>query len=304
MMVFLRRRKLGRSSTRGMKHYINSYGDASLGVTTSGRCTKAAIVRNDQTQDWRGLDLAAFPPVLIRWGCTTETQVPISNQLNTSQAIKRVNDKSGMRRLLRSEAPTLIPSTVFDLSETHPGMFPLVVRPKHHAQGRNLWVCQNQTQLLATIAVAGPEWYASQLIQKVAEYRVYVMSGRVLTVAQKTPEDPSAVAWNVAQGGRFDVVRWDQWPLEACRAALEAFTLSGLDFSGVDVMIDAEGRAYVIELNSAPSLPFLSDGSISYRQKCMAKGFMYIRDHGKEHFNTPDHYNNWKSVIHPAIWSR
>lgn len=130
------------------------------------------------------------------------------------------------------------------------------------------------------------------------------MSGRIITVAQKTPEDPSAVAWNVAQGGRFDVVRWDSWPLEACRVALEAFALSGLDFSGVDVMMDAEGRAYVIELNSAPSLPFLSDGSISYRQKCMAKGFMYIAEHGKEHFDMPEQYNNWRDVIHPTIWSR
>lgn len=129
---------------------------------------------------------------------------------------------------------------------------------------------------------------------------MYVMSGRVVTVAQKTPDNPDAVAWNVARGGRFDVVSWGNWPLEACRVALEAFKYSGLDFSGVDVMMDADGRAYVIELNSAPSLPLLSDGSISYRQKMMAKGFKYIQENGKDHFDTPSGYAHWSDVIHPA----
>lgn len=156
-------------------------------------------------------------------------------------------------------------------------------------------------QLVRSKHVLQNGWYASELINKVAEYRVYVMSGRVVTVAEKTPDDPSAVAWNVAQGGRFDVVNWGGWPLEVCRVALEAFKHSGLDFSGVDVMVDTEGKAYVIELNSAPSLPLLSNGSISYRQKCMAKAFKYIADNGKEHFNPPSRYDHWSDVIHPAI---
>lgn len=143
-------------------------------------------------------------------------------------------------------------------------------------------------------------WYASELINKVAEYRVYVVSGKVATVARKTPDDPSAVAWNVAQGGRFDVVNWGDWPMEVCRVAIEGFNQSELDFGGVDVMVDEEGRAYLIEINSAPSLPLLSDGSISYRQKCMAKTFMYIRDHGKDRL-TNESYGSWRDVIHPAI---
>lgn len=123
------------------------------------------------------------------------------------------------------------------------------------------------------------------------------MAGRVITVAEKTPENPDAIAWNVAQGGRFDVVRWNNWNLEACRVAIEAMSYSGLDFGGVDVMVDREGRAYVIEINSAPSLPLLSDGSISYRHKVMAKGFKY----GRENIPEVTQYNHWSDVIHPAI---
>lgn len=144
-------------------------------------------------------------------------------------------------------------------------------------------------------------WYASEYVRKVAEYRYYVVSGRIVSVAEKTPDNPHAVAWNVAQGGRFDVVRWGEWNMEGARVALEAFKHSGLDFSGVDVMIGPDGRAYVIELNSAPSLPLLSDGSISYRQKCMAKAFQYIMRNGKQHFPEPSRYDHYSDVIHPAI---
>lgn len=183
----------------------------------------------------------------------------------------------------------------------------MVLRPSRHAQGRNLFVVNSLDELLNAVherpQVFSDGWYASELIDKVAEYRVYVVSGRVATVAEKTPDNPDAVAWNVAQGGRFDVVRWGAWPMEAVRVALEAFKYSGLDFGGVDVMIDRDGRAYVIEINSAPSLPLLSDGSISYRQKCMAKCFKYIHDNGKQHFDQPEGYEHWSQVIHPAIQS-
>ena len=144
-------------------------------------------------------------------------------------------------------------------------------------------------------------WYASEFIDKVAEYRVYVVSGKVATVARKTPDNPNSVAWNVAQGGRFDVVRWGEWPLEVCRVAIEAFSIiPDLDFAGVDVMVDGDGRAYVIELNSAPSLPLLSDGSVSYRQVCMAKCFKWMEEHGKERM-TNDRYDRWSNLIHPSI---
>lgn len=151
--------------------------------------------------------------------------------------------------------------------------------------------------MTSTTSTFSDGWYASEVIDKVAEYRVYVVSGRVATVARKTPANPDAIAWNVAQGGRFDVVRWSEWPLEACRVAMQAMSYSGLDFGGVDVMIDREGRAYCIEINSAPSLPLLSDGSISYRQKCMAKCFKY----GRENIPEATRYEHWSDVIHPAI---
>jgi glutathione synthase/RimK-type ligase-like ATP-grasp enzyme len=137
--------------------------------------------------------------------------------------------------------------------------------------------------------------YISELINKVAEYRVAFVSGRVCWVANKTPGDPSSVAWNVAQGGRFDNVRWGEWPLRVVRVAREAFMLSGLDFGGVDVMTDADGQAYVLEINSAPSQ------TSPYRQECMAKCFDYIVTNGKGDLPITTERGGFRKFIHPAL---
>lgn len=302
-LTFLRRKALGAGSIKGMVAYLRGVSPRTISaIRHIGE--DVSVYRNDklpttfeaEDNDW-----------LVRWGCTASTGFPYNRQINTPEGIKRVNNKKEFREVLSRSSYGIVPPTIFDHNYTAFNN-KKVLRPATHAQGRNLWVVNNLEELLQVVHrnrgkfLSG--WYASDLINKTAEYRVYVVSGKVATVAEKTPDDRTRVAWNVAQGGRFDVVRWDNWPLQVCQVALEAFSLSGLDFGGVDVMVDEEGRAYVIEINSAPSLPLLSDGSISYRQTCMAKCFTYIKENGKQLFELPSSYNNWRDVIHPAIWSR
>lgn len=312
MITFLRRKKLGAGSIRGMTSFMNQDGTTPRSISAIlSLGQKASCVRNDRLQDTRAITAMEESTLVVRWGCTSATGVPLDKQVNPSRAISIVGDKLGCRKMLREMDPTLIPTTIINGdsdSETSwiSGEQPLVLRPRTHAQGRNLFVVNGLEDLLNVVnnnsRVFSGGWYASELINKVAEYRVYVVSGRVATVARKTPDDPSAVAWNVAQGGRFDVVNWGDWPMEVCRVAVEAFKhVPDLDFSGVDVMVDENGRAYVIEMNSAPSLPLLSDGSVSYRQKCMAHCFAYMADHGKERMPLSPDATGWRKYIHPAV---
>ena len=127
-----------------------------------------------------------------------------------------------------------------------------------------------------------------------AEYRVAVVQGRAAWVARKTPGNPEDVAWNVARGGRFDNVRWDEWPLKVVKIAIQAFNLTELDFGGVDVMVDREGECYVLEINSAPSL------TSPYRQRCMAKCFDYMVEH-PERISVPEQRGGYRKFIHPAL---
>lgn len=283
-VAILRRRKLGYTSCREI----------------SARSTKGIqVVRNDR-------EVPNDVDLVIRWGTTSN--VPIQNVINTAKAIHAVNDKREFRKVLDEHElcpPTyfnykgpslggLIPAVSGEEYDTY--VTPMILRPSKHAQGRNVHVVRNTAEASSFARKYGEgNYYVSELINKVAEYRVFVAQGRVACVAEKTPGNPDDVAWNVAKGGRFDNVRWDNWPLKAVRKAVEAFNLSGLDFGGVDVMVDDEGEAYVIEINSAPSL------TSPYRQQCMAKVFDYMIENGKESIPMKQERGGYRKFIHPAI---
>ena len=283
-VVILRRRKLGRGSTNGIAN-----------ASTTG----IKVVRNWVPEDWP----EEQPDLVIRWGCTSNTPNGSRQKvLNTAKSIHWCSDKR-QSRLDMQAAGVPVPRTwgtwselVEDDSFSLPSMR-VVLRPATHAQGRNLFVFSGHEVALAAKCRELGSFYISALVAKVAEYRVMVAQNRVVWVAKKTPGNPDQVAWNVAQGGRFDNVRWGDWPLQVIRAALHAAKVGELDFGGIDVMVDAEGNPYVLEANSAPSQ------TSPYRQSCVAKAFDYIVANGKDHFpdveNTPR--KTWKSYIHPAV---
>lgn len=312
MLIFLRRRKLGKNSVQGMRNFLGDIGTSQ--ITTGFRRPRVDWSENTPPEN------SSITTFLVRWGniasitsLVQEQRIGLTNDVrvfNKAESIKLVNDKARFRKVLsESDANRFIPSTWISLdgeSIQQLMCYPLILRPRKHAQGRKLWVVHNFDQLQNLLRSKRPYlregYYLSELIDKTAEYRVYFMKGRVISVAEKIPDDPSRVAWNVAQGSQFNVVRFDDWPLEAIRASYECFKHSGLDFGGVDVIVSEDDTPYVIEINSAPSLPFLSDGSISYRQQSMAKGFKYhYQQLGDIEEMEPVGYDNWRDVIHPAI---
>jgi glutathione synthase/RimK-type ligase-like ATP-grasp enzyme len=279
--IFLRRRKLGAGSCHGIRRNSEH---------------QIVVARND-VRNRRGYQEGH--QWLVRWGCT-DTVPERFNVIQSAASIQRVNDKLGFRRQLINEGVELAPNTWFNFNDE--GVtYPCIVRPNVHAQGRRLHVCNN-LQELRVACNRYPLYYISELINKAAEYRVFCVQGRVAAVAEKTPGDRNAVAWNVSQGGRFDHVRWDDWPLQAVRKSVEAFNLSGLDFGGVDVMVDQAGRSYIIEINSAPSLPLKEDGDPTHRQLCMAKCFDYIfTNNSKASIPVREGRGGYRKFIHPAI---
>lgn len=270
MTTIIRRRKLGRTSCREIAKNMK---------------TPCKVLRSDRR--------AFEDDLYIRWGCTAN--VPCKDVLNVSEAIHKVNDKVGFRKLLNEHE--LCPKTwanVYDvpLEAIARGV---VLRPARHAQGKHTYLAKTYCDLGKYAYICGEGYYISEFVPKVAEYRVFVVSGRVACVAEKTPSNPDDIAWNVAKGGRFDVTPWKEWPLRAVKTAIEAFKLSGLDFGGVDVMVDGEGKPYVLEINSAPSL------TSPYRQQCMAKCFDYIIENGKAIIPLIEAKGGYSKFIHPAV---
>lgn len=275
MNTILRRRGSGRSSLTGIAEAMSE---------------QINIVRNDRIR-------AGPSPIdfLFRWGCVT----PMNHAgitVNTSEMIHWCQDKRASR-LAMQDAGVSVPQTW--AAEEFNGVSlqeQFVLRPPQHAQGRHL-VTGHATVMHHTIVIDPiySEGYVSRLINKVAEYRVFVIQNRIAWVARKTPGNPQDVAWNVAQGGRFDNVAWEDWPAAVTIEALKAARVGGIDFGGVDVIVDADGKAYVLEINSAVAL------ESPYRTLCTAKAFDYIVQHGKEYFPNPERIKTYRSVIHPAI---
>jgi glutathione synthase/RimK-type ligase-like ATP-grasp enzyme len=175
---------------------------------------------------------------------------------------------------------------------------PVVVRPSQHSRGQYFWVCDNMGDILEArdrCRALGLHGYISELIDKAAEYRVFVVQGRAVWVAQKIPADATQIAWNHTNGATFTNVRWGDWPLRAVRVAIEGFNLSGLDFGGVDVIVDHDGRPYIVEINSAAT------GDSPYRTECTARAFDYIVRNGKAHIPLIEERGGWRKFAHPCL---
>lgn len=275
MTTIVRRRKLGMSSARGIC-------DAS--ETGIQWCLHEKGVPYDD--------------VYIRWGCTAPLSNPHAKVINTAKAIKEVNDKIRFRRALQENGCTdIIPRTYYCPRHVtnEELMNGVILRPRNHAQGKNLHLVRRRDTLLELSRRYG-EVYISQYVPKQAEFRVFVAQGRAVWVAEKTPGNPEAIAWNVAKGGRFDNVRFGDWNLDVVDAAIRAFNVSNLHFGGVDVMVGRDGNVYVIEINSAPSQ------TSPYRQSCVAKLFDFmINENDYERIDVFNGEGKYLKYIHPAI---
>lgn len=272
MYYILRRRKLGRTSCKEI-------------AANSKKGIK--VIRNDK-------EVPEDAEVVFRWGCTSNVPKD-ADVINHAKGIHEVSDKLGFRLSISALQPHW---PVFHDGAIPPpegAVWPLVVRPTVHHQGRNFHVAKDPRELAAVIKRINGNWYAAPLIKKEAEYRVFIVSGRAICVARKYPPESGGDAWNVHQGGRFENVRWDEWPLKAVRVSIEAFLTTGLDFGGVDIMVDPQGEVYILEVNSAPSL------TSPYRQKCFALALDYIIDHGQDVIKLMDKKGGYKKFIHPAV---
>ena len=72
--------------------------------------------------------------LVFKWGCSTPTDGV--GVVNESRAISLVSDKRRFRQHLRTTSPNTIPTTWFGDEEVTE--FPVIVRPRVHAGGREI----------------------------------------------------------------------------------------------------------------------------------------------------------------------
>ena len=236
---------------------------------------------------------------IFRWGTTAG--VPTKKVVNGSEAIAWAANKQVSRMDMQNKGVPVPRSYSISVGAKLPRELPtgkmFVGRKPTHVQGQYL-ASGSYNYCFNKLAKWGVGGYISEFIDKVTEYRVFVFLGRVLWVAQKTPGNPKDIAWNVAKGGHFANVTWADWPISPIEACVQAMNVGGLDFGGVDVMVDAAHNVYILEINCGPLL------ESEYRQQCVARGFDWVigRDTKEtlEPYNRRTDYRRW---IHPCLYS-
>jgi hypothetical protein len=193
---------------------------------------------------------------IINWG---DSQCPANQVLNQSSAIRTVANKATAFDAFSSAN---VPIPAYAKAKADVGWEGLtVVRHKltgHSGEGIEL--CDASELPDAPLYV--------KYIPKEQEYRIHVGTSRVAGTepvlriiavqrkARRHEVPDSQVNWKVRNHSNGFVfarqgVNAPQNVLDAARAAL---TASGLDFGAVDVILTKQGKAYVLEINTAPGL--------------------------------------------------
>lgn len=235
--------------------------------------------------------VAVDAPFVFRWGCTADV-LQRQKVVNKIDAIHTTTDKGGFRKMMTDAGIAPKTWTKLETFRKEP-LFPVLVRPIFHERSNEIYKCDDAFDVADAFKKINGEYYISEFIPKTNEYRLFICNGRVVWGIEKTPKDKKAVSWGCVQDGDFEYLGWEEWPVEVVKVAIEAMKMSGLNFGAVDVITDKNGKAYVLEINTAPYLT-------AYYAKAIGKVFKWIVENTRDNLPVKE-FKNWRDYIHPAI---
>jgi glutathione synthase/RimK-type ligase-like ATP-grasp enzyme len=191
---------------------------------------------------------------LIRWGCCTSIGRH-KELINPMAGIANASNKAEARAIMY-RAGVRVPPPVTK-SNYKEAKYPIIGRPSYHNKGKSFHIFECWEELdhyykTGHSLLSGKHLnigYLSEFVDKDREFRVHVAGGKVIAVSEKPRQN--SMKWNEVSGNEFFQVH--EWPEDIASQAITAVLSIGLDSGGVDVILKDE-KAYVLEVNSAPSL--------------------------------------------------
>lgn len=181
----------------------------------------------------------------LNWG----TQLAFGEYtINKGDAVGRASNKRiALETMSAAGVPTPRLYTPQQAREAITSGKVLVGRPDQHSKGRNFFLCRT----LDEISRARKATHFLEFLEMPHELRVHVIGGLVVKIAEKV--GGTGFIRNHQHGWRFMAPTMEKREpaRQAARKAVEAL---GLDFGAVDVLYDGSRSAYVLEVNTAPSL--------------------------------------------------
>lgn len=152
---------------------------------------------------------------------------------------------------------------------------PIFGRKFHHSKGADIFV-YNIRPLLRGDHLSD---FYTQLIPKVREYRVWVFRDKCLATYEKVltyqhklgKRGRSKAVWNWGNGYAFEFRQGENVPKRLKALGMSAVEALGLDFGAVDIIEDAHGWFYVLEVNTAPGTQGAARQGITSLVNCIER---------------------------------
>lgn len=128
-----------------------------------------------------------------------------------------------------------------------------VVKPVIGSQGLGSTLVSDPDigyQISRTLLTFKQPVYLQKYIEKPGyDYRIFIVGEQAIAAMKRIAQ----YGWktNIAQGAKGVPLREKDDP-EAFELALKATRILDLDYSGVDIVVDKEGRHYIVEVNASP----------------------------------------------------
>ncbi len=100
-----------------------------------------------------------------------------------------------------------------------------------------------------------------KFVDKKEEFRVLVLGDKIGSYERKTSEDPKEFRNNVSLGAKEDFISLNKISDEVRSISIKSAQILGIEIAGVDVVLDNDGKAWVLEVNRGPGFTYKSKES-------------------------------------------
>lgn len=100
-----------------------------------------------------------------------------------------------------------------------------------------------------------------KFIESNEEYRILILKDEVGAYEKKVRTDPNEFRSNVSLGATEEFMNIKQIPDDIKQMSFDSSKVLELQISGVDVMVDGDGKKWLIEINRGPGLTYEGENS-------------------------------------------